>query len=220
MSVRTDTSNLPLRWLITAYGWVVGVLLLAQYLIQRPFVRIKVSGRENLRSAENAIYCCWHEYVSIALQTQIPRVGASAMATPQDWLQHPIWYMKPIHVLLRLAGVRNLILGSTGHGGREAADRLASNLANGASTLVLPDGPGGPRRHFYKGVLHLSKASGVPIVPIRFKVERCLRTRTWDRKYWPLPGTKVSMYFCEPVFVEAQSLDVLEEQLCEAMGEL
>jgi hypothetical protein len=37
---------------------------------------------------------------------------------------HPSWYMKPINVCMRLVGIDRIILGSTGHGGRAAAEQL------------------------------------------------------------------------------------------------
>jgi lysophospholipid acyltransferase (LPLAT)-like uncharacterized protein len=75
--------------------------------------------------------------------------------------------MKPIHVLLRLMGVKKIIMGSSGHSGREAAEQLVYHLRQGCSTVLNPDGPNGPAFALKKGILHLSLKSRVPVVALR-----------------------------------------------------
>jgi lysophospholipid acyltransferase (LPLAT)-like uncharacterized protein len=110
--------------------------------------------------------------------------------------------MTPVHVLLQLMGIE-LVLGSTGHGGRAAADRIRSCLLAGASTTVAPDGPEGPARHLRKGALHLAAQSGVPIVPMRFHCSRRLMLRTWDRQVVPLPFCRITVSYGAPISVES-----------------
>ena len=53
-------------------------------------------------------------------------------------MQHPLWYMKPIHVVLGCIGVERIVLGSTGYHGREAARTLVEYLRAGYSTALSP----------------------------------------------------------------------------------
>jgi hypothetical protein len=46
--------------------------------------------------------------------------------------------MKPINVCMRLVGIDRIILGSTGHGGRQAAEQLVRELRDGRSTGIAP----------------------------------------------------------------------------------
>jgi len=85
-------------------------------------------------------------------------------------MQHPFWFMKPIHLFLRFTGVKRIILGSTGHSGREAAEEVVEYLKKGYSTVLLPDGPSGPPFVAKKGLFHISLQSQVSIVPMQFKV--------------------------------------------------
>ena len=71
------------------------------------------------------------------------------------------------------------------------------------------DGPGGPPRVLKRGALDMALASGRPIVAIRFEYERAIRTREWDRKWLPLPGSRIHIRESEPLFVTA---DNYEEQ--------
>ena len=116
----------------------------------------------------NHIFSLWHGFVPLGLTVATPKIPAVLDRAPQAWMQHPVWYMKPIHVLLRLMGVKKIILGSSGHSGRDAADLLVDYLRLGYSTVINPDGPDGPALVLKKGILHLSLKSKVPIVPLRF----------------------------------------------------
>jgi lysophospholipid acyltransferase (LPLAT)-like uncharacterized protein len=132
-------------------------------------------------------------------------------------MNHPAWFMKPIHVLIKLVGVKGLVLGSTGHGGQEAADQLAAYLKQGYSTLITPDGPHGPPRVLKKGVLHLALQSEVPIVPLRIKTPYCLTLPTWDRKRFPLPSSRIQVIYGEPISVTEQNFEEAGRKLDTAL---
>jgi len=54
-------------------------------------------------------------------------------------MQHPTWYIKVFHLLLRLIGADKIIFGSTGHSGREPPDQLVEYLRRGYSTLLMKE---------------------------------------------------------------------------------
>ncbi len=64
----------------------------------------------------------------------MPSIPAVLDRASHAWMQHPSWYMKPVHVLLRLLGVERIILGSTGHSGREAAEHVVEYLRQDKGT--------------------------------------------------------------------------------------
>jgi lysophospholipid acyltransferase (LPLAT)-like uncharacterized protein len=133
-------------------------------------------------------------------------------------MQHPAWYTKPVAVLVSLMGVDRLVLGSTGHDGRRAADKLVSLLQDGYSTLIAPDGPSGPARTLKKGVLHMALQSGVPIIPLRISASRCFRSSSWDRKMQPLPFTTINVAVGSPIVVTTNTFDETFEALTHALG--
>jgi lysophospholipid acyltransferase (LPLAT)-like uncharacterized protein len=63
--------------------------------------------------------------------------------------------MRPVHLLLEWNDVSTPALGSTGHGGQQALDRIILHLQNGYSTLVAVDGPAGPRHRVKRGALDI-----------------------------------------------------------------
>jgi lysophospholipid acyltransferase (LPLAT)-like uncharacterized protein len=192
---RVDDVPLGLELPFRLYGYGVGLLLYVYFRLVRLSSVIVREGYAALDSSDNHIFCGWHQSIWQCLLTLQAR-------PKQVWLAHPDWYMKPVHVLLRLMGVE-LVLGSTGHRGREAAEQILARLRSGASTTVAPDGPEGPARHLRKGVLHLSAQSGVPIVPMRFRCSRRLILRGWDRQVVPLPFCRITVSYGAPISVDS-----------------
>jgi lysophospholipid acyltransferase (LPLAT)-like uncharacterized protein len=171
---------------------------------------IEKVGREQIEESENRIYCYWHHFSPIAL---------AAFFRPRRhvWMQHPGWLNKHMQVVVRLFGAK-VVLGSTGYGGREAADLITDYLKIGYSTLVFPDAPRGPPCVLKDGVLHMSLKSGVPIAPVRFRLSRYVKLKGWDHKRVPLPFGKIRVEFKEPIQVTEENFDEARERLVEALG--
>jgi lysophospholipid acyltransferase (LPLAT)-like uncharacterized protein len=215
---RVDNVPLILRPIFYLYGYGLGALLLIILLILRITIKVKFSGREKLRKNSNHIFCLWHSFVPSALISATPLIPIVLDGLPQVWMQHPIWYMKPIHVLLRLMGVNKLIMGSTGHSGREAAEQLIEYLRTGFSTVLNPDGPQGPPFTLKKGILHMSLQSHVPIIAMQFKVPRFLELGTWDRKKLAYPFSSIEIKFGEPIQVTDNNFDYAYDLIVQALG--
>jgi len=215
---RVDNVPLILRPALYLYGYGVAILLFILCSILRMMIKVEVSGRENLRKNANYIFCHWHTFVPLALISAVPSVPKIFQRTSHAWLQHPTWYMKAIHVVLRLMGVDKIILGSTGHSGREAADQLVEHLRRGYSTVIMPDGPAGPPCVLKKGILHMSMQSGVPIVAMQFSASKFFELKTWDRKKWPYPFSTVRMKITAPIHITSDNLNESEERISAALS--
>lgn len=218
MQYRVDTVPLLLRPVFYLYGYGLGLFLYAFYAIQRLTIDVQVEGRDNLAAGSNYIFCHWHESVGLSLQCSVPRMPSFLRDRPHVWMQHPAWYMKPIHVFLGLIGVKKLLLGSSGHDGRKAADELVRYLQGGYSTVLLPDGPDGPPKVLKKGILHIAHQSHVTIVPLRFSASRFLVIKTWDHKQIPMPFSRVRIHIGRPIPVNEQTLQHAEQRLCGDLG--
>jgi len=215
---RVDKVPIIIRPQFYLYGYGLGVLLFFYLLILRVTTKVKIVGRERLKKNSNHIFALWHSFVPVGLTSATPLIPAVLDHVPQAWMQHPIWYMKPIHVLLRLMGVKKIILGSTGHSGRDAAELLVDYLRLGYSTVINPDGPNGPAFIPKKGILHLSLNSNVPIVPLRFSSSSYLELNTWDRKKFAYPFSTIEMQFGEPIYVTSDNFEHAHQLLAGKMG--
>ena len=192
-----------------SYGCAIVCLIYA--VIVHYTSKIVFEGEKHLASRSNYIFCHWHTYIFLYFAVFMRHRSHA-------WMQHPLWFMKVSHLFLRFIGVEKIILGSTGHHGHEAAHLLVESLKSGYSTVLLPDGPGGPAFVPKKGVLHIALQSGVPILPIRFQTARVIHLKTWDRKIWPLPFCTIRVQYLEPIEITENTFDQAYHKLREALG--
>lgn len=87
-------------------------------------------------------------------------------------------------------------------GGTAATLKLLKSLKNGKNIVLNADMPPGPRCHFGKGPVLLSKYSQKPVV---LQVARCTNEfvveRAWDKFIIPQPFGKIVAIFAKPVIV-------------------
>ena len=81
------------------------------------------------------------------------------------------------------------VRGSSTRGGAGALRALIKLGRSGRDMGVTPDGPKGPRHVAKLGVIHLAKATGLPIVPLAFACSKKNSLRagiaTWSRTRFP-----------------------------------
>jgi lysophospholipid acyltransferase (LPLAT)-like uncharacterized protein len=203
----------PRRWwpLYVPLSYALAALVWVYVRCVRATCRIDWEGRAHL-ATPRFLWVLWHEHVWLGWVTFGDWRG-------QGWMNHPYWYMRPIHLAATWDGLETLYLGSSGAGGREALQRLVEGVRRGENTMILPDGPNGPRRQLRPGAVALAAATGVPLVPIRFDAVRCLRLRGWDGKSLPLPLlSRWKVTVGEPFVVPAGSEAAATERLREALG--
>jgi lysophospholipid acyltransferase (LPLAT)-like uncharacterized protein len=209
---RVDTVPWPLRPPYLAVTWTLGLLFYLYYAVCRFTSRVSVEGPGRHDLSQHAIFCMWHEswwsYFVVFVRYPAPHVA----------INHPAAYMKPVHVVFRLMGLRRLILGSSGEEGQRAANELAQLVRDGYSTTISPDGPYGPARVLKKGVLHVAMQSGVPIVPLTIACARGVPVQSWDSKRFPLPFNRFTVTVHEPVHVTRENFDEAGTRVVEALA--
>jgi lysophospholipid acyltransferase (LPLAT)-like uncharacterized protein len=188
-----------LRPIVAFYGLIIAGVLLAFWAALKLTIRVRRLNFPADFDTHPTIECSWHE----ALWPYF--VAAMPYRKPYAWLNHPAPYMKGVHYFLRCMGVRRLVLGSSGHGGRRALDQLIPILASGASTFLNPDGPKGPAHQVKDGVLDLSQRTGLPVFAVRVRCSRAMRLPTWDRKLVPLPFSTVELDYAAPLRVTGEN---------------
>ncbi len=141
-------------------------------------------------------------------------------ATRRDvWMNHPAWFMKPIHIILRWKGVEHIVLGSSGNAGREAKERVDDYLRSGYSTCMAVDGPAGPPLVMKHGALQMALATGVPIICLEYIPQKqWVLGFTWDKKVVPVPFTKTTIKVHGPFYVDAQNYNTQAPLIEKAMG--
>jgi lysophospholipid acyltransferase (LPLAT)-like uncharacterized protein len=204
---RVDAVPWPFGPLVRLYGWLAAALLGLLWGVLKLTVRVEHVGRPAGFEDGPHIACAWHE----ALLPYF--VAAMPYPRPHVWMNHPLWYMRGIHVFLGWMRVRKLVLGSSGHGGMAALAALAPEVRKGLPTFLNPDGPHGPARQVKDGVLLLSESTGAPVVALRIECSSALRLPSWDRKLVPLPLSRVTVTYGAPLVVTPASREACREAI-------
>ncbi len=182
------------------YGYSAGILLFGYLWLMHATCKIKFTG-EPLPKNSAAVYCIWHTDL-VFYFIVFPKVKR------QVWMNHPAWYMKPIHVLLNLTGVEHICLGSSGNSGKIALEKVIGYLKHGYSTAIASDGPAGPAKELKSGVLFMSRDAQVPVIPLRFSCSRSYRLGGWDRKFIPHLFSEITVVVGEAVQVKKDNLEI------------
>jgi lysophospholipid acyltransferase (LPLAT)-like uncharacterized protein len=111
-----------------------------------------------------------------------------------------------------------VVRGSSSRRGFSGLMALGRRLKEGISVGMAVDGPRGPAFEAKSGIVVLARRSGSPIVPItagfgRFKQLK----KAWDRFLIPLPFTRATVAYGEPIQVSRQATS---QQMREAAAQL
>jgi lysophospholipid acyltransferase (LPLAT)-like uncharacterized protein len=193
------------------YGYGIPFIAFIYFIAVHLTSDIVIIGRENLKERSNYILCFWHSFIFLYFAVFLRN-------RRHAWMQHPTWYMKTSHVILRYVGVRKIILGSSGHSGKEAAKQLVDYLKKGYSTVLLPDGPSGPPFQMKKGAFHISMQSNVPILPVRFESSPLVESQNWDLRKWPVPFSRITVELGEPIQITESNFKTAYDSISKFLG--
>ncbi len=192
-------------------AWLVGLLVAvsprlisaALWLIAKT-VRVEYVGADDLFArwarGEQLILAFWHNRVvmmpipyqgrgrKVCIMNSQHRDGEIATRALERW------------------GIRS-VRGSATRGGAGGFLQLVNAFRDGSDLAVVPDGPRGPRYVVKRGVIHLGKATGAPIVPVTYSATRRRQLHNWDRLIIPLPFSRVVYVVGEPLSVPRHASD-------------
>jgi len=98
-----------------------------------------------------------------------------------------------------------IIRGSSSRGGVRALREMLACLERGKHVALTPDGPQGPMHSMSPGAAFMSRATGVPVLPIGLGIDRARRLDTWDRYTLPRLGSQLVTSCGEPIQVPREA---------------
>ena len=209
--LRVDTLPWYIKPFFLLFGYSLGLFMYVFVKLVNRTCSIQFTGTP-FSMGTPAIYCIWHQdlvlYFSVFNKVE-----------KQVWMNHPAWYMKPVHVLLHLIGVEHICLGSSGNSGKQALENVIGYLKQGYSTTIASDGPAGPAHILKPGVLWMSRDGNVPVVPLRFSSSRGFRLGGWDRKFIPALFSEITVYVGEPILVNEANLNASADTITKHLGQ-
>jgi lysophospholipid acyltransferase (LPLAT)-like uncharacterized protein len=194
-----------LRWLLPRPLVVVSYLLFGS-------CRIRFIGKENedrfIAQGNPIIFAGWHEGLVMLPYHFRDRQGVVMVSASRDGD-----IIADTIERFRLRPIR----GSSGRGGIVALKGMIEALQDDRlSAGIIVDGPKGPPLVAKTGVIVLSRASGVPIVPGTWWARPVIRFKSWDRTIVPLPFARLVFVFEEPLFVPRDA----DDAAIQAFGDL
>ncbi len=209
---RVDNVPLLIRPFYYLLAYFVATLFRLYWLIIQKSCIIKIEGIEHLNKHPGRIEAVWH-YKSFLYW--LSKIDA------KNYVQfsHPDWYMIYAIINLRWVG-SEVILGSTGNNGKEAAHKIVERIKKSKACCVTPDGPFGPYKEIKKGILHMSYQSGLPIIPIQMDCDRYFKLQfAWDKKWIPKFFSNINVRFKKPIYVKDENFDKYIKQITSALGD-
>ena len=94
------------------------------------------------------------------------------------------------------------IRGSSSRRGAQAVRELVTAAEEGFDLAITPDGPRGPRYVVQEGIIMASQLTGLPLLPVSYKLGWKMSLRSWDRFQVPLPFSTVEVSLAEPLTAE------------------
>jgi lysophospholipid acyltransferase (LPLAT)-like uncharacterized protein len=168
------------------------------------------SGLHEGTKSEPAIYCIWHNRLTLSMRIYH---GFVARRKKSAGLAALVSASKDGALLARILedfGVQP-VRGSSSRRGPQALLELTTWAERGYDLAITPDGPRGPCYVVREGVMSLAQVTSFPVVPVSCELHPKLRLKSWDRFQIPLPFAKCIVRFGEPIRVPREASD--EERL-------
>jgi hypothetical protein len=146
--------------------------------------------RQLKNQGNNVIYAYWHAFMLI------PGYVARNLGIKVLISRHMDGeYITHISRQLGFDAVR----GSTTRGGVEVLLKMVRDTDKGASFIVTPDGPRGPRFIVQPGIIFLGQKTGLPIIPVSLGLTNYWELPSWDRFRIPKPFSKAALIYGDPI---------------------
>jgi len=215
MTSKYTVHNIPLllKPLLYLYGWVFGIAHCLLTFTFRNLCHIEYIGNEHVNNSPNFIFSVWHENLPLYF------IAHPRFRRKHIWLTLPLWFMKPIHIMKKIIGIKELAYGASGHDGKKALDKVLNRLSEGWSTFLSPDGPAGPVKQLKDGVLIMSMQTKTPIIPMSFQVAGNWRLNTWDKKRYPPFFSTLKVVYGAPIYVTKKNFEQVKAQVTRGMND-
>lgn len=106
-----------------------------------------------------------------------------------------------------------VVRGSSSRRGGQALLELVTLAERGCDLAISPDGPRGPCYVVQPGTIKLAQITGLPIVPVSYRLGWKIRLKSWDRHMIPLPLSTVDVRCGELLRVPRDASDAQLEEL-------
>ena len=158
----------------------------------------------DIATEQRAIFAIWHNRLALSLilyHRHVARCGSRRRLAALVSASRDGGLLARVLELFDVVGIR----GSSSRRGAPAVRELVSAAEEGCDLAVTPDGPRGPRYEPHPGVISLAQLTGLPIVPVSFRLGWKWTLRSWDRFQIPIPFSRCEVVFGEPLWMPREA---------------
>jgi lysophospholipid acyltransferase (LPLAT)-like uncharacterized protein len=183
--------------------WLAALMLCITYRVKK----YNSSLFENYQKTnKQSVIAFWHGSMLVGRFLHRPRKGGPVAALVSQSEDGEI-----LSATLGRWGY-TMIRGSSHIGGKEAMQLMVDAIAEGHSLCITPDGPTGPRHQMKMGAVRAAQRGRVPLFLVGIAADQKEVLKSWDGFEIPLPFSKVSVCYSDPVIVpgdlQDESLDL------------
>ena len=188
-------------------------------------LRFKWNDRSGFFSnppAGQAIYCIWHNRLALCMSVY-------AYGRKHNNTQGLVVLVSAstdgglLSAIFEKFGVQP-VRGSSSRRGPQSLRELTTWARRGYDLGITPDGPRGPRYSIQDGVMSLAQLTGLPIIPISYRLGWKIRLKSWDQFQIPLPFSRCEMIYEKPIRVprevSADQRELLRQELEQKLREI
>jgi lysophospholipid acyltransferase (LPLAT)-like uncharacterized protein len=161
---------------------------------------------------EKLIFAIWHNRLSLALilyRIYVARRDRNRQLVALVSASRDGGMMARVLELFDVHPVR----GSSSRRGAQAMLEMVSWAERGHDLAITPDGPRGPRYVVQEGVISTARLTGLPIVPVSYRLSWKIQLKSWDRFQIPLPFTRCDVVAARAIRVPREATDEEREIL-------
>ena len=188
---------------MSAPRWVDCIAHRAAPLLAECYIRLaggttSVIIKENPQAAaleaqgKNFIYAAWHCQQLMLIYIHRGKRACALVSMSRDGEY-------AARILARFG--YDVARGSTSKGGPQALLALIDKAQQGWHPVITPDGPRGPARTVWPGVVFLAQKTGLPVVPVACGLKRKIIFNSWDKFMLPLPFGKAAVVYGNPIAI-------------------
>jgi lysophospholipid acyltransferase (LPLAT)-like uncharacterized protein len=165
------------------------------------------------RQKKNAIFAFWHNrllFMTYYFTARYIRRGHNVAVLSS--------YSKDGEIMTQMETKlgATVVRGSSSRKSRQGLLSLYRTALSGASPVITPDGPRGPKYQVKAGLVFLAQKTGFPIIPVTYKIDRALVLNSWDNFIIPAPLSNARVIYGEPIYIperitKEERLDFMEK---------
>ncbi|MGH7989154.1 MAG: lysophospholipid acyltransferase family protein, partial [Limisphaerales bacterium] len=163
------------------------------------------------KDVSQAIYCIWHNRLALCMKLYFA-FGKHRSKAGMAGLVSASRDGAFLAAILERFGVQP-VRGSSSRRGPQALLELTTLAEQGCDLAITPDGPRGPRYVVQEGAMSLAQITGLPIVPVSYRLQWKIQLKSWDGFQIPLPFSRCEIFGGRVFQMPREATDAEREEL-------